>query len=360
MGTGKVYRAIGLMSGTSLDGVDAALVETDGRDFVRPVGFYSRPYDAETRAKIRAFFGKKSATPEIETLIADKHIEAVRALLAQEKVATEDMNVIGFHGQTIYHNPAQKITVQIGDAGKIAREIGVQVVADFRSADVKAGGQGAPLLPLYHAARVKVAGLKLPVVVLNIGGISNVTWIGKDNQVLAFDTGPGNALIDDWVKRYTGKNFDDDGAFAKSGKLNQKVLKEFLKQPYFEKMPPKSLDRDEWDLSGIQNLSPEDGAATLTVITAEAIRRGAEHFSSAPRQWLVAGGGRHNRFLMDYLRILLGAPVNPVENQGWNGDAMEAEGFAYLAVRSLLAEPLSLPETTGVPRPLTGGVLYKP
>lgn len=359
MGTNKVYRAIGLMSGTSLDGVDAALLETDGHEFVHPAGFVSLPYTEAEREAIRANFGKAERNARAETIVTDRHIEAVRALLKQEKVAAEDVEVVGFHGQTVYHNPAQRVTVQIGDAVRLAREIGIQAVADFRSADVKAGGQGAPLLPLYHAARVRGDNTEPPVAVLNIGGVANVTWIGAD-KILAFDTGPGNALIDDWVKSHGCGDYDKDGMYASKGTINKKILEKMLAHSYFDAKPPKSLDRDAWDVSALKGLSCEDGAATLAAFTVEAVKRATEFFPERARQWLVCGGGRYNAFLMDYLGIVLAAPVNKVEKVGWNGDAVEAEGFAYLAVRSLLGEALSLPETTGIPGPLTGGVLYKP
>lgn len=358
MGTDKVYRAIGLMSGTSLDGVDAALLETDGHNFVHPVGFVSLLYTNEERETIRANFGKERKDAAAEKIVTDRHIGAVQALLAQEKISAGDVEVTGFHGQTVYHNPAQCVTVQIGDAARLARETGIQTVADFRIADVKAGGQGAPLLPLYHAARIRGDNIEPPVAVLNIGGVANVTWIGAD-KIIAFDTGPGNALIDDCVQQKTGAAYDPEGALATAGTIDKKILETFLADQYFKVRPPKSLDRDHWTCDVVKKLSVEDGAATLAAFTVEAVKRALDFFPERPRQWLVCGGGRHNAFLLDYLGIVLAAPVNKVEKLGWNGDAVEAEGFAYLAVRSLLGEALSLPETTGVPGPLTGGVLFK-
>lgn len=354
MSEGKVYRAIGLMSGTSLDGVDAAFLETDGDGFVHPGSFVSLPYTDAERLKIRAALGKVDRTEEVaeaELLVTEKHAEAVKKL-------GQKAELIGFHGQTIYHNPAQKTTIQIGDPRLLAAETGMDVVFDFRKADVKAGGQGAPLLPLYHAARVKADNVPGPVAVLNIGGVANVTFVNGDD-ILAFDTGPGNALIDDWVKKKTGSDFDAGGVLAGEGKTDKKILEQFLAHPYFKKIPPKSLDRDQWDLKLLDNLSPQDGAATLAAFTVEAVKKSLEWLPEKPRQWLVTGGGRHNDHMMEHLRLALSAPVNPVENVGWDGDALEAEGFAYLAVRSVLRLPLSLPTTTGVPEPLTGGVLYK-
>lgn len=377
MGNTKVYRAIGLMSGTSLDGVDAALLETDGHDFVRPLGFFSLLYTEAEREAIRRNFGKERKDPVAEGIVTDRHIEAVQALLSQQKISAGDVEVTGFHGQTVYHKPAQRVTVQIGDAARLAKETGIQTVADFRSADVQCGGQGAPLLPLYHAARIRGDNIEPPVAVLNIGGVANVTWIGAD-KILAFDTGPGNALIDDWVKSHDCGDYDKDGMYASKGTIDKKILEELLSDNYFLQHPPKSLDRDHFSFPphppaarvppspqwgegrGEGSLTLEDGAATLAAFTVEAVKKALEFFPERPRQWLVTGGGRHNAFLMDYLGIVLVAPVNKVEKLGWNGDAVEAEGFAYLAVRSLLGEALSLPETTGVPGPMTGGVLYRP
>lgn len=347
------------MSGTSLDGVDAAVLETDGLDFARPVAFLSVPYEAGEREQIRKCLGKPERNAGVEEMITRKHVVAAAALTEKEKISLNDIEVIGFHGQTVYHNAAKKMTVQIGDAGLLARETGVPVVSDFRSADVAAGGQGAPFLPLYHVARVKGDNIDLPVAVLNVGGVANVTWIG-DNKILAFDTGPGNALIDDWVQKKTGADYDPEGALATAGRIDKDILTKLLSDKYFEALPPKSLDRDHWTCAVVNKLPVEDGAATLAAFTVEAVKRSMEFMPVKPRQWLVTGGGRHNNFLMDYLRITLAAPVNPVEHIGWNGDAIEAEGFAYLAVRSLTRQPLSLPETTGVPAPLTGGVLTRP
>jgi anhydro-N-acetylmuramic acid kinase len=265
------------------------------------------------------------------------------------------IEIVGFHGHTILHRPAERRTWQIGDGALLARRLGLDVVADFRSADVAAGGEGAPLAPLFHAALA--AQLPKPAAVLNIGGVANVTWIGDGDAILAFDTGPGNAPIDDWVLRHTGVPADIDGALARAGRVSAPHLERFLERPFFDRPPPKSLDRDEFrDLVPIE-LSLEDGAATLTEITAAAAEASARHFPH-PREWLVTGGGRHNPALMDALRRRLGTSVRPVEEIGWNGDALEAQAFAYLAVRSLAGLPLSLPATTGVSRPTCGGRLF--
>ncbi len=386
----KVYTAIGLMSGTSLDGVDAAVVRTDGMGVVEPLGFVSVAYEESVRETIRACLGMADCDDlqvrEAEQLLTAVHVEATQKVLDYVKLQKEKnqasvavgggVDVIGFHGQTIFHNPNPKkggelqggadhggvtvelgegVTVQLGDAELLARKTGIDVVSDFRRRDVAAGGQGAPFLPLYHQARA--AELSKPVAIVNIGGVANVTWIGEDD-IVAFDTGPGNALLDDFVRGRTGADFDEDGALADSGHSVDYLLEKWYAHPYFKQKPPKSLDRDAWDVGDLSDLNDADGAATLSVFTAETIMAALEHMPKKPKAWYVTGGGRKNKMIMQYLKAHLGV-VAPVEEIGWNGDALEAEGFAYLAVRSLLGLPLSLPSTTGVPEPLTGGVLTK-
>lgn len=358
----KVYTAIGLMSGTSLDGVDCAAIETDGHAFVKPLGFITIPYTAGERAVLRACFGMRTRkAPEIkeaERMLTLKHAQAVKDLGIRA-------DIIGFHGQTIYHAPKDKITIQIGDGDLLARETGMDVVDDFRSADVAAGGEGAPLAPAYHAARVRGAELELPVVILNIGGVANVTYIDEET-VIAFDTGPGNALMDDWVKARTGALFDEDGKIAAAGRTVRKFLDGWYSHEYFSRKPPKSLDRDQWDIAALgplvkdmDTIRTEDGAATLLRFTGDMIARSAEHMPRVPKAWYACGGGRHNRALMSYLNECLDGRVKNVDALGWNGDATEAECFAYLAVRSLLSLPISFPGTTGAPEPMSGGVLHK-
>jgi len=354
----KVYTAIGLMSGTSLDGVDAALIKTDGRDHAKPLGFLTLPYEESLRKKIRACLGVRDRegrdVKEAERLLTFAHIDAVKRLLKETGRSVSDIDVIGFHGQTLFHNPAEKITLQIGDGALMAYKLGIDVIGDFRSADVAAGGQGAPFLPLYHRARATK--LEKPLAVLNIGGVANVTWIGEGpDDILSFDTGPGNALMDDFIYERTGKPYDAGGALAAKGKVHEETLQGFLSHAYFVMPAPKSLDRNNWDISLLEYLGPEDALATLAAFTAESVAIARRFFPAEPACWLVSGGGRHNDFLMQKLGDALAAPVKPVEDLGWNGDALEAEGFAWLAVRSLLGLPLSLPGTTGVPQAATGG-----
>jgi anhydro-N-acetylmuramic acid kinase len=359
-----IQKVIGLMSGTSLDGVDAALIETDGEAVVRPGPRLTIPYDAGMRALLRAALEtareQERGAPvpaviaEAERRLTEIHAQAVTALLAKAGPA----DLIGFHGQTILHRPEQGWTWQIGDGAALARMTGIDVVNDYRSADVAAGGQGAPLMPLYHAAMAAGSALPKPLVVANIGGVGNVTYIDGD-LVLAFDTGPGNAPIDDWMQRHTGQAVDRGGAFAAGGRIDQAVLERMLANPFFDRRPPKSLDRLDFGFAAVEKLSPTDGAATLTAFTAAAIARAAEHFPRNAATWVISGGGRHNDFLMEQLRARLAGNVLKAEGARWDGDALEAEGFAYLAMRAKRGLPLSLPTTTGVPKPLTGGVLHR-
>ncbi len=348
-------RVIGLMSGTSLDGIDAAFIETDGEGRVVAGPWLTKPYERPLRERLRAALGGKGDVAELERRLTEAHAEAVKSLIARHALGQIDL--IGFHGHTILHAPDQGRTWQLGDGALLAKLTGIDVVGDFRSADMAAGGEGAPLVPLYHAALARE--LERPLAILNIGGVANVTWIGAgDDQILAFDTGPGNALIDDWVLAQTGAASDLDGALAAKGKIDAAFLARFLAHPYFKRRPPKSLDRDEFAAFRPTGLALADGAATLTAMTAASIARGAEHFPAPARRFLVTGGGRHNPTLMAMLAARLGAPVAPVEAVGWEGDALEAQAFAYLALRSRKSLPLTMPGTTGVKAPVTGGRFF--
>ncbi len=350
-----MWRAIGLMSGTSLDGIDVAMIETDGRERVSPGPALTLPYPQEFRERLRSVLGGEGPVSEVEEELTRLHAEAVEHFLCENPRTVVD--IVGFHGHTILHCPDERRTWQIGDGALLALRLGLDVVADFRSADVAAGGEGAPLAPLYHAALA--AALPKPIAVLNIGGVANVTWIGERAEILAFDTGPGNALIDDWVRRHTGATADLDGALARAGAVSAAHVEDFLASPYFDRLSPKSLDRDDFRGALPTGLSLEDGAATLTQMTAAAAAAATRHFPAPAHEWLVSGGGRHNPALMEALGRRLNVPVKPVEAVGWHGDALEAQAFAYLAIRSVLGLPLSLPSTTGVPQPCCGGNLFK-
>ena len=364
----EILKVIGLMSGTSLDGVDAALIETDGVDVVRPLASLTIPYSPETRSLLRAALEEARGVAEgapmphairdAERHLTEAHAEAVKALLKKAGMTAGEVNLVGFHGQTILHRPERRWTWQIGDGAGLARMTGIDVVNDFRSADVKAGGQGAPLVPLYHAALARNTSLARPLAVVNIGGIANVTYINGD-YVLAFDTGPGNAPIDDWMHRHTAVPVDRNGDFARTGKVNDAALDAMLANPFFDRVPPKSLDRLDFGVAAVEALSPEDGAATLTAFTAASIARAREHFPEPAATWIICGGGRHNTTLMDMLRARINAQVLKAEGVRWDGDALEAEAFAYLAARSVKGLPLSLPTTTGVAQAMTGGKFHK-
>ncbi len=347
---------VGLMSGTSLDGVDAALIVTDGETIAEIGPWLTRPYDDELRDALRAAIeGAHVARAERALTLA--HTAAVAALLTEAGLAANEVDLIGFPGQTLIHRPGEGLTWQIGDGALLAETTGIDVITDFRRRDVEAGGQGAPFAPLYH--RALAGDIARPLAVLNLGGVANVTWIGDGEALLAFDTGPGCAMIDDWAVRHIARRSDKDGALARAGSVDEVALAVLMADPYFAKTPPKSLDRNAFDAKPIESLGAADGAATLTAFTARGVVAGAGHFAAPVRRWLVSGGGRHNPALMDALRASLDAPVEPVEAVGWQGDALEAQAFGYLAVRALRARPLSLPETTGVPRPVTGGTLHR-
>ncbi len=365
---GKMVRAIGLMSGTSMDGIDVALIETDGEEAVARGPSQTIAYDAAFRDRLAQAIGeartlsdRKARTPllaQVERELTERHAAAVEQFLRAQGLAAGDIAVIGFHGHTVLHAPERRLTVQLGDGPLLARRTGIDVVYDLRAADCAAGGQGAPLAPVYHRA---LAG-KLPdrpLALVNIGGVANVTWIGRDGALIAFDTGPGNALLDDWMARHTGRALDEGGKAAAAGTVDQAALTALLTHNHFGALPPKSLDRNAFSLDPVTALSVEDGAATLTAFTATAIARAREHFPEEPRLLVISGGGRRNRTLMSMIAERVACAVAPAEAAGFDGDALEAEAWAYLAVRSLSGLPITFPGTTGAPAPLTGGVLAR-
>ena len=359
--------AIGLMSGTSLDGIDAALIETDGEGHARPIAFRSEPYSEKARQQLQEVtalaltYERPRPSPEIVAateMLNRRHLLAIHQLVASAGVPLDHVKVVGFHGQTVAHRPDRGWTWQIGDGEAMAAALKLPVVADFRSADVAAGGQGAPLLPVYH--RALLVGADLPVAVLNLGGVGNITFVGADGSLVAFDTGPANGLVDDWMAAEMGRSFDAGGAVAATGDIDRAVLAAMLDNPWFDLPPPKSLDRADFSIAPARGLSPVDGAATLTAFTAATVALALRHLPDRPRRLIVAGGGRHNTTMMAMLADACEMQVELIEALGQNGDATEAEGFAYMAVRHLKGLPISFPGTTGVPQPLTGGRLYRP
>ncbi len=345
------------MSGTSLDGVDAALLKTNGTHIEAFGEFLTLPYSETERTQLFACLEDKGDVEAATHMLTLRHIDAVEALLAQSQIPRAEVALLGFHGQTILHAPERGITQQIGDAALLASRTRIPVIADFRSADVAAGGQGAPLVPLYHAALV--AEKNHPIAIVNIGGVANITYVDGDT-IIACDTGPGNALIDDWIFRHTGASFDANGQIAAAVAPNQTVLASLMAHPFFKAPPPKSLDRNSFARFVAPYIEPMElgeGAATLTAFTAASIAHAATQLPKPLKQWLITGGGRRNTTLLKMINEHL-ANVCVAEDSGFSGDAMEAQAFAFLAVRSLYEMPLSLPTTTGVSAPQKGGVYY--
>jgi len=367
-------RVLGFMTGTSLDAVDIAVLETDGDEIFDfgPAG--ERNLTDATREVMleatKAALTWKRGAPEPAIFAhaarvgAEEHFAAAEEFLSQHKLNWTDFDLIGMHGQTVLHerpsNDQIGRTVQLGDAGLLARKSGVPVAFDFRSADVAAGGEGAPLAPIYHLARARASGLQAPLAVLNIGGVANITFWSGGDDIAAFDTGPGNGMIDLMVQARGAGRFDDQGKYASVGRVNSGVLAGLLGHPYFKAPPPKSLDRFDFSLEALEPLELEDAAATLVAFTAEAVRLGFEMMGQNPIQLVVTGGGRRNPEIMKALSERLATPVKTAEDHGWRGDAIEAEAFAYLAARTAAGLPYSFPKTTGVPSPMTGGRIIRP
>jgi anhydro-N-acetylmuramic acid kinase len=353
------FRAIGLMSGTSMDGIDAAVLETDGKAHLTIGPHASTRYPPDLRRTLLRLPSNGVDLPSIEREVTDLHCQAVNLLCESRNINLATIDVIGFHGQTILHAPHEGRTWQLGDGQRIADSLGRAVVNNFRQNDMNHGGQGAPFAPAYHRALVHSCRIPQPIAVLNIGGVSNVTLI--DGELLyACDCGPGNALIDDWVSVHCGAPYDEGGKIAAAGCINEHALRILLGSTYFRQRGPKSLDRNAFSAEPVSELSPQDGAATLAAFTAAAIAAEAQRLPCPPREWIVVGGGRLNGYLLAELRRRLSAPVRIAEELGWTGDAIEAQAFGYLAVRSILKLPLSWPSTTGVSRPVSGGVRWNP
>jgi anhydro-N-acetylmuramic acid kinase len=306
---------------------------------------------------------RPGALAQAEALVTGAHAEAVEDFLQRYRIARDDVDVIGFHGQTVLHRPEAGLTVQIGDGLALAVRLGRPVVCDFRAADVAAGGQGAPLVPVFHRAMVAMIDRPRPLAVLNIGGVANVTYVDGVAPPIACDTGPGNALIDDFMRTRTGEPYDRNGDAAAGGRPDEVFIARVLDDPFFDAPPPKSLDRNAFAFTqiGLPEFSVADGAATLAALTVAAVKRTVGRLPAAPRAWVVSGGGARNRTLMRMLaEALAPASVEAADHVGWSADALEAQAFAYLAVRSLRGLPITFPTTTGVARALTGGVRIDP
>ncbi len=351
-----------MMSGTSFDGVDAAIVETDGQAEISfgLTGF--EPYSDAEREVLRAAMGKWPGDD-----LGDAH----RVVLnAHARLALRvDADVIGFHGQTLAHDPDGGRTHQLGDGAELARLTGRKVVWDFRSADMLSGGQGAPLAPFFHHALARNAGLEGPVAFLNLGGVANVTWVDPGiaapedtGALLAFDTGPANALLDDFLQDRLGLSYDAGGQIAAKGRVLADVMARAETLDYLALPAPKSLDRDAFAgmLAHLEDATTEDGAATLTALTAMCVGRAVALMPEPPLRWLACGGGRRNATMMEMISNAVQAEVASVESIGFDGDMLEAQAFGWLAARVLQGLPTSAASTTGTTTPVSGGRISAP
>ncbi|MFC4626191.1 anhydro-N-acetylmuramic acid kinase [Daeguia caeni] len=371
----ELKRAIGLMSGTSMDGIDIALLTTDGENRVERGPSASVSYDSAFRNRLKQGLQdareisvrtqRPGLLARLERDLTLLHAVAVHDFLHVHGLRPDDIDVIGFHGQTVLHRPLQALTVQIGDGALLAQETGINVVFDMRAQDMRHGGQGAPLVPAYHAALARnlPQGLGIPVVFVNIGGISNLTFVGSSGELVAFDCGPGNMLIDQWMELNNAGSYDAGGNIAMSGLVDETVAARYLGHPFFSGNARISLDRGDFVVPERGEMSLADGARTLAFVTAAAILKSATHLPEQPRTYVVSGGGCRNAAIMAELTALaerVGARVMTAESAGLDGDAMEAEAWAYLAVRSLRGLPLTYPGTTGCIEPVSGGILVRP
>lgn len=366
----KVLRAIGLMSGTSMDGIDVAMLETDGANLVRLGPTAAIPYRAVFRDRLRQAMADgvglsdRTARPgclrDVERELTDLHAAAATTFMSDNGLTAGDIDVVGFHGHTVWHTPPtinmRGITVQIGDGDALSKAIGIPVAFDIRANDVAAGGQGAPLVPVYHRALAADIPQR-PLAIVNVGGVANITWIGARGELLAFDTGPGNALLDDFMRAKTNHDYDASGDFAAGGSINEDALEVLLMDAFFYAPPPKSADRNAFAATAVDALPNRDAAATLTTFTAETIARAVRHLPQEPTLWVIAGGGRKNLTLMKMLAERVENAVVPAEAVDWRGDTLEAEAWAYLAARVVKGLPLTYPGTTGVANPTLGGRL---
>jgi len=361
--------ALGFMSGTSMDGIDAALIRSDGETIehfgptcssvFKPAQHRLLMAAVDVARTMKNRDARPPALAEAEHFITTAHSDVAAELMSRENLGPGDIDVIGFHGQTVFHKPQDGLTIQIGDGAKLASLTNIDVVCDFRAADMAAGGQGAPLAPIFHRALLQYSGIEGASVCVNIGGISNITWISQGGEMIAFDTGPGNVLLDAWCQRHLNKPFDRDGILSSSGNVNEDILKQLLDNPWFRKPPPKSLDKTDFDLNDLDRLKAGDGAATLAAFTAQTIANSLRHMPKIPKKWIISGGGRLNCAIMRELRLRIGPTVISAEDAGFNGNDIEAQAFGFMAVRSLRELPLTFPRTTGVPVPTRGGILHR-
>ena len=348
--------AIGFMSGTSCDGVDAAILDTDGQSNISFLGGLTLSYEEDLRTRLLE--ASQHDVPIVELLrlekdVSDHHMQAARLLLDQHPEIHKKVSVIGMHGHTIRHIPNEGLTMQVGNPWVLAKELKLPVVTDFRRCDMSVEGQGAPLVAMFHRALFENE--PRPTLVLNLGGVANVTWLGTDDEIIAGDTGPGCGLIDEWAQTMADLPHDLDGQLASAGMVDMEIVEEALKSPFFSRSLPKSADRYDFDHVDVSGLSVEDGAATLCAVTVEAISRAVKRLPRKPEKIYVTGGGVHHPVIMEMLGKSFGE-IKSVRERGFNPDTLEAECFAWLAVRHEKQLPLTIPETTDCQFPVSGGV----
>jgi anhydro-N-acetylmuramic acid kinase len=363
--------SIGLMSGTSCDGIDASLIKSDGENEVHFKGNQFLPYDEKIKLKIRNLKEKINSIIDLEknqleinslekeiTLL---HAKIVNLIIEKHEIDKSKISLIGFHGHTIFHSFKEKKTKQIGDARLLSQLNSLNVVNNFRENDINNGGQGAPLVPVFHKLLQVKLKLKIPLLFVNIGGISNLTYLGKEKEIVSLDTGPGNFLIDK-ILQLKSKNkihFDKDGTIAYTGRVNKNILNGYLNDPYYESLPPKSLDVNDFNLSSVRSLSLEDSVATLSELTSVTIVNALNFFNTKPKEIILCGGCRKNKYIFERVKKLSKILTNNIDEYKVNGDFIESQAFAYLAIRSFLKKSISFPGTTGVERPTTGGDFTK-
>ena len=363
----KYLYSLGLMSGTSMDGIDVSIIKSDGEQSIEIIDDMYLEYSNQLKSKLRKIIDKCNSKDEFTKLSKDInklekeitlcHVKACKLSIAKNKNVKIDL--IGFHGQTVLHKPEEGYSIQIGDSQLLSKLTKTTVVSNFRENDILNGGQGAPLTPLYHRLILFKIKSNLPSAIINIGGISNITYVESKNKVISFDTGPGNYLIDKWVKANSKMKFDDGGILAKSGQLNENILEKFLSNSYYKKKPPKSLDVKDFHINDLNNLSLEDGCATLSMLTVRSICMAIINFSRIPNTILFSGGGRKNEFIIDNVKKIIKKPIHLIDKFNFNGDFTESQAFAYLAIRSYLKKFISLPSTTGVRSPCLGGQIFR-
>tara|TARA_B100001093_G_scaffold474987_1_gene500177 strand:- start:717 stop:1832 length:1116 start_codon:yes stop_codon:yes gene_type:complete len=367
----KQLTSIGLMSGTSLDGIDVSIIQSDGEEKIEIIGNYYLSYEEKFKKDLGELKNKiinkadldinKDIIQKIESNLTDLHADSITNILRKYNLTSKDIDVVGFHGQTIYHSYKENISRQLGEGKKLNKLINISVIYNFRENDILNGGQGAPLTPIYHKALQKIHNLSLPLAFINIGGIANITYIDESKKITAFDSGPGNCLIDNFLQLKSNNkiNFDNNGEIALKGSINEIILENYLNDPFYLLPPPKTLDVGDFSLSIIRGLNLEESVTTLSELTARTIGDSLNFFANKPRKLFLSGGGRKNKFLFKRIEELSNIETKNIDDLNVDGDYIESQSFAYLAIRSLLNKPISYPETTGVNKPCLGGVLIK-